>query len=220
MLLMTGKLRCEAVIFDFDGTLADSMPFLESIGVLVMMGFHGVSKDEATSRYKMTTGLPYEHQIKLNFPEHDQNEAAIEEFERMKVERIYDQKLFPDTQDVLSEVRRRGFAVFVSSSTFEPTITEYFRRLGLLDSFEGILGYRPGFEKGADHFKHFAKEYGIPLEDIVFVGDSIKDYERSKGFCRFIALEGMFTETDFREAGHDGHVVRSLSEVPDVIEKK
>lgn len=217
---MKEKLRCEAVIFDFDGTLADSMPFLESIGVLVMMGFHGVSRDEAASRYKMTTGLPYEHQIKLNFPGHEQNEAAIEEFERMKIERIYNQKLFPDAQEVLSEVRRRGFAVFVSSSTFEPTITEYFRRLGLLDSFEAILGYRPGFEKGADHFKHVAREYGIPLEDIVFVGDSIKDYERSKDFCHFIAIEGMFTEADFREAGHSGHVVSCLSDVPKVIEKK
>ncbi|MFX0045320.1 MAG: HAD family hydrolase [Candidatus Hermodarchaeota archaeon] len=217
---MTERLRCEAIIFDFDGTLADSMPFLESIGVLVMMGFHGVPKDEAASRYKVTTGLPYEHQIKLNFPEHEQNEAAIEEFERMKIERIYDQKLFPDAQDVLSEVKRRGFSVFVSSSTFEPTIKEYFRRLGLLDFFEGILGYRPGFEKGADHFKHVAKEYGIPLEDIVFVGDSIKDYERSRDFCQFIALEGMFTEADFREAGHDGYVVSRLNEVPKIIEKK
>ncbi len=217
---MTEKLRCKAIIFDFDGTLADSMPFLESIGVLVMMGFYGVSKDEAASRYKMTTGLPYEHQIKLNFPKHEQNEAAIEEFERLKIERIYDQELFPDAQDVLSEVRRRGFSVFVSSSTFEPTITEYFRRLGLLDSFEAILGYRPGFEKGADHFKHVAKEYGIALEDIVFVGDSIKDYERSKNFCRFIAVEGMFTKADFREAGHDGHVVSCLGDVPKVVEKK
>ena len=217
---MTEKLRCEAVIFDFDGTLADSMPFLESIGVLVMMGFHGVSKEEAASRYKMTTGLPYEHQIKLNFPEHEQNNAAIEEFERMKIERIYDQELFPDTQEVLSEVRLRGFSVFVSSSTFEPTITEYFNRLGLLDFFDGILGYRPGFEKGADHFRYVAQEYGIPLEDIVFVGDSIKDYERSKGFCHFVALEGMFTQADFREAGHEGHVVSSLSVVPSIIEKK
>ena len=63
-------------------------------------------------------------------------------------------------------------------------------------------------------------EYGIPLEDIVFVGDSIKDYERSKDFCHFIALEGMFTEADFREAGHDGHVVSCLSDVPKIIEKK
>jgi hypothetical protein len=52
------------------------------------------------------------------------------------------------------------------------------------------------------------------------VGDSIKDYERSKGFCHFVALEGMFTEEDFRGAGHNGHVVRSLSEVLFVIEKK
>lgn len=210
---MEDKIACSTVIFDFDGTLADSMPFLESIGVEVMMKYYGVSKEEATIRYRSTTGLPYEQQIKMNFPEHPINDTAIEEFEELKINRIFEQELFPDAEESVKELRKRGIDVFVSSSTFQPTIEEYFKRRRILNLFTGILGYRPGFEKGADHFNYIHSQFGVPFEQMVFVGDSLKDYERSKNFCKFIALEDMFTRDDFQNAGHAGPIVASRHEV-------
>lgn len=210
---MTDKIRCKAIIFDFDGTLADSMPFLAKIGVEVMMKYYGVSEDEASERYKSTTGLPYEQQIKLNFPNNEKNSEAIEVFEKMKIDRIFEQHLFPETKSTVKALNGKGFQIFVSSSTFQSTIVEYFKRLNLLDQFKEILGYRPGFEKGADHFNYVKNEHGISLGDVVFVGDSLKDYERSKGFCQFVAVSGMFTEADFRDAGHNGPFIENLSQL-------
>ena len=210
---MDNKIACSAVIFDFDGTLADSMPFLESIGVEVMMKYYGVSKEEATTRYRSTTGLPYEQQIIMNFPDHSKNLVAIEEFEKMKINRIFEQELFPDTEETVRELRKRGINVFVSSSTFQPTIEEYFRRKGILELFTAIVGYRPGFEKGADHFNYIHNQYEVPFEQMLFVGDSLKDFERSKNFCKFVALAGMFTHDDFRNAGHEGPIITSRHEL-------
>lgn len=212
------EILCEAIIFDFDGTLADSMPFLEMIGVEIMMKYYGVSKDDATQRYRISTGLPFEHQIEINFPDDNRNEHSVEEFEDLKIKRIFEQLLFPDTEKVLSQIKEMGIKIFVSSSTFQPTITEYFRRKGHLSFFEEILGYRSGFEKGAAHFRHARNAHSIDLEKTVFVGDSIMDYERSRGFCHFIALTRMFTEDDFRNAGHSGHIVSSLSEIPPLLQ--
>jgi phosphoglycolate phosphatase-like HAD superfamily hydrolase len=212
------KLRLKAIVFDFDGTLADSMPFLEKIGVQIMMKYYGVTKEDATHRYRSTTGLPYEHQIKMNFPENPENEAAIREFEKLKIDRIFEQKLFDDTVSTLEEVKSKGISIFVSSSTFQPTITEYFRRLEILEYFKEILGYRPGFEKGADHFNHIKENYGYSEAELVFVGDSLKDCERAIGHTQFIALGGMFTEEDFNKVGHRGPYVLSLGQVPDLLE--
>jgi phosphoglycolate phosphatase-like HAD superfamily hydrolase len=194
------------------------MPFLEKIGVEVMMKHYGISRTDATSLYRSTTGLPYEHQIALNFPENDMNETATREFEGLKIERIFDQLLFPDAVDTVKKIIELNIPVFVSSSTFQSTITEYFRRRGLLELFTAIFGYRPGFEKGDDHFIHAQKRHRVDLSSTVFVGDSLKDYERSIGFCEFIALEGMFSEVEFREAGHKGKVVSALAEIPALIE--
>ncbi len=207
------KISCKAVIFDFDGTLADSMLFLESIGVEMMMKYFGVSKKDATTRYRSTTGLPYEQQIKMNFPDHPKNEEAIEAFEKLKIDCIFEQQLFEDTEDSVGKLSQMGIDVFVSSSTFQTTIEEYFRRLGILSLFKGILGYRPGFEKGADHFNHIHSEYNIQFDEMLFVGDSLKDYERSQGFCKFIGIVGMFSSDDFKSKGHSGITIRKLSEI-------
>ncbi|MHA2027411.1 MAG: HAD family hydrolase [Candidatus Thorarchaeota archaeon] len=214
---MEEPITCRAVIFDFDGTLADSMPFLEQIGVQIMMKYYNVSNDGASERYRSTTGLPFEHQIKMNFPDNPLNEDAIEEFEKLKIDRIFEQELFPNTEWVVRELDKRGFDVFVSSSTFQPTIEEYFRRLDILDMFKEIVGYRPGFEKGADHFHHISSTYNIHFDNMVFVGDSLKDYERSQGFCTFIGVLGMFTSDDFVSKGHAGIVIQNLSEIPNHI---
>ncbi len=210
---MVEKISCSAVIFDFDGTLADSMPFLESIGVEMMMKYFGVSKEDATTRYRSTTGLPYEQQVKMNFPDHSNIEKAIEEFEKLKIDTIFEQQLFEDTEDTVRELKQMGIDVFVSSSTFQTTIEEYFRRLGTLSLFKGILGYRPGFEKGADHFDHIHSKYNIQFDNMLFVGDSLKDYERSQGFCKFIGIVGMFSSDDFKSKGHLGITIRKLSEI-------
>ncbi|MFX1484177.1 MAG: HAD family hydrolase [Promethearchaeota archaeon] len=214
---MEGRIPCRAVIFDFDGTLADSMPFLERIGVLIMMKYYDVSKEEATRRYRTTTGLPYEHQIKLNFPDDSRNRTAIEEFEKLKIERIYEQKLFPDSIETVQRVRDMGIEVFVSSSTFQPTIEEYFRRKGILELFEAIVGYRPGFEKGADHFNYIHSTYEVPFEQMVFVGDSLKDYERTRNFCKFVGVVGLFNDQDFHKAGHSGHIIERISQILDIV---
>ncbi len=137
----------------------------------------------------------------------------VEEFEKLKIERIFEQKLFSDAVSVVKSLKEMGIDIFVSSSTFQPTIVKFFVKRGIIDLFKGILGYRSGFEKGADHFKFIQEKFNVNFGDMIFVGDSLKDYERSKGFCRFIALDRMFTSDDFRRIGHDGPVLSNLSEI-------
>ena len=149
----------------------------------------------------------------MNFPDHPECDAAIHEFEKLKKDRIFDQELFNDTIDTVRALNEMGMDIFVSSSTFQPTIEEYFSRTGHLDLFKGILGYRPGFEKGADHFNHIHNEYDVKFEDMLFVGDSLKDYERSQGFCNFIGIVGMFSADDFKSKGHKGYLIQTLSEI-------
>ncbi|MGY5862060.1 MAG: HAD hydrolase-like protein [Candidatus Thorarchaeota archaeon] len=215
---MTKKIQCSAIIFDFDGTLADSMPFLATIGIQTMMKYYDVDYEEAAERYKSTTGLPYEHQVNLNFPGHEQNERAIEEFEKLKIDRIFEQRLFPDVVETLTKLNDMRINVFVSSSTYQPIIAEYFAKRELSTCFTEIVGYRPGFEKGKHHFEHIKAEHGIRLDDTLFVGDSLKDYERSKGYCRFVGIEGMFKEENFRREGHEGPVIQQVSELLAIIE--
>jgi phosphoglycolate phosphatase-like HAD superfamily hydrolase len=214
---MVHKIPCRVVIFDFDGTLADSMPFLQRIGVDVMMKYFEISKEEAIKRYVTTTGLPYEHQIKMNFPDDPRNEKAIDEFEQLKIERIFEQDLFPDAINVVKGLKEIGLDIFVSSSTFQPTIEEYFERREIKGLFKSILGYRPGFEKGVHHFNYIHEVFNVSFYDMVFVGDSLKDYERARGICDFIGRVGLFSEQDFRNVGHKEQLIESLSDLLEIL---
>jgi len=115
-------------------------------------------------------------------------------------------------------LNQMDISVFVSSSTYQPIIAEYFAKRELSTCFVEVVGYRPGFEKGKHHFEHIKAEHSIQLGDTLFVGVSLKDYERSKGFCKFVGLEGMFKEDDFRRAGHEGPVIQQVSELLPLIE--
>ena len=88
----------------------------------------------------------------------------------------------------------------------------------MLEYFTEILGYRPGFEKGVHHFNHVRDYHGISLNEVAFIGDSLKDFERSKDHTQFIALEGMFSKSDFVDAGHKGYVIAKLSDLEQILE--
>lgn len=51
------------ICFDFDGTIADTMPWLERKAVALLMEHTGMSEEAATKGYRSTTGLPFDHQV-------------------------------------------------------------------------------------------------------------------------------------------------------------
>ena len=62
------------------------------------------------------------------------------------------------------------------------------------------------------------RERKVHEKRIIFVGDSLKDYERSQGFCSFIGISGMFSTKDFETEGHTGFIVESISGIIKHIE--
>lgn len=164
------------VMFDFDGTIVDSMPFLEKNAITLLTKCCGLPSGIARQRYRETTGLPFIQQMEIITPNED-NTQIVDKFEKMKVERIYDQRLFTDSSNVLRKLKQLGYKLGIPSGTIESIITKYLVKKGL-DMTDDVLGYRPGFEKGKDHFNFVMWKYKI--SNIVFIGDSLNDAKRAK----------------------------------------
>ena len=64
-------------MFDFDGTLIDSMPFLEKNAVTLLRKFYSFSKEEAHEKYRATTGLPFVQQIEIIAPQNKLNTSIV-----------------------------------------------------------------------------------------------------------------------------------------------
>jgi phosphoglycolate phosphatase-like HAD superfamily hydrolase len=168
--------------------------------------------DLARRAYIDTTGLPFVQQMELIAPGDSRNSSTVAAFEEKKRESLFDFDLFPDAPEALAQIRQHGIKVCVSSGNYEELIAEVLRFRGL--AFDLVMGFRPGFQKGLDHFRFAMKTFGATPDRVVFVGDSRKDGLAARAACiRFVARSGLLTAEEFSEALPGVPVIDSLFEL-------
>ena len=206
------------ITLDFDGTTADTMPTLEKTAVRLITENYSLEEDDARTKYRNTTGLPFEQQIGILFPENEKNEFVISEFEKEKIEGIFDLLLFSDAKDTINYFRENKYLVAISSSTTQPIIEKYCQQRGL--EVDQIVGYRPGFEKGKDHFNFLMEKFELINDEMIYVGDSLKDCERAQGSeIIFIGRFGMFTQEDFDKISKSKLYISELADLKEIVKK-
>jgi phosphoglycolate phosphatase len=207
------------ICFDFDGTIADTMPVLENNAVSLFLKYHpSMSLNDAIGKYRRTTGLPFEQQVEIIFPNVSTNNEMVEEFENLKVETVYSQELFPETNEALSILKSKGYIIAISSSTIKEIIVEYLQRKEITNSIDIVLGYRPGFEKGKHHFDYLMNEYQLQPSSILYVGDSLKDMERAMGsHVNFIGRTSVMNSTDDFIIKFDGNKKKQFPTIDNLL---
>jgi len=204
------------ITLDFDGTTADTMPSLEKIAARLITQNYSLSEEEARTKYRNTTGLPFVQQINMLFPKNEKNDLVINQFEKEKIEGIFDLPLFSDAKETIDYFRENNYLVAISSSSTQPIIEKYCQQRGLI--VDQILGYRPGFEKGKDHFDSLMKKFELSNTEMIYVGDSLKDCERAQGSdIIFIGKFGMFTLEDFDKISKSKLYISELKELKEIV---
>jgi phosphoglycolate phosphatase-like HAD superfamily hydrolase len=208
----TSGRSCDVLILDFDGTVADTMPFLVDLAGRLLHARYGMAEDAARRAYIETTGLPFSRQIEIIFPANPLNRETVEEFEGEKVRHLKDFAFFPDALPAIEALRKQGVKVCLSSGNYEGLIRQVLEARGL--EVDLVMGYRPGFEKGPQHFALAASTFGASLERAVFVGDSIRDgLAARQGGVRFVAKTGLVTRADIERHLPGVPIVESLEQV-------
>ena len=205
-------LNKKVAIFDFDGTIVDSMDEFADIAAVVLDEFYGTPKSQGRADYMSTSGIPFFQQLELLHPKDKRNIDASAAFEERKMVTYLQKPVYPDVPKALFELKNIGILTVVSSNNFEERVKEY---LGVnsLD-FDMVLGFRDGFAKGHEHFEYVRSNLGVENKDIIFVGDSVKDAERAKDEgIDFAARLGIFGEDDFKAVLPNAIIVRELTEL-------
>ena len=210
------KKRYNAVIFDFDGTLADTMTFLTELAVGLISKNYNMPEDEAKSKYLATTGIDFAGQLDIIFPSHPKNTEVADTFEKRKREEVYDYPVFPEVIPTLDFLREKGVKTFICSSTKQEIISRYCR----LNNIDGLMddnfGFKPDFRKG-DQIDFVMKSNGLNPANVLFVGDSLRDADfAGDKNVGFMGLTRIFYETQFREKGAQS--VGSLTELTGLFE--
>ena len=203
-------------IFDFDGTLVDSMSVFADIAGRQIEKFYSVPFKKARQLYLDTSGVPFFEQLEILFPADFRNPECALAFEEEKKQSYFDQPLIEGADEVLKTLKERGIQIAISSNNYQKLVSQFVKKRGLTCDY--VLGYEPDFAKGKPHFDFLKKKLSLENQDIIFVGDSLKDGEKAQDcLIDFVAKAGTFSKDDFRKTFPKASVIDHLGELVDVV---
>lgn len=210
------KSHKKIAIFDFDGTIVDSMEELASLAAELLPRFYDVDQQTARRRYLETSGLPFREQLETLFPKDPANDRVARDFEKRKRESYMHRPLFTDASATIASLRAKKMKIAISSSNIQDLIDQFLKHANI--HIDLALGWRPNFTKGEDHFSYIAAELGSSRSEMIFIGDSIHDGERAEtSGVDFIGKAGTVSLDDFRMRFPKVNIIHHLADLTKLL---
>ena len=163
------------VIFDFDGTLADTKENIILTFQMTMkeLGVEIKSRQECAA----TIGLTLEDAFKVLYPGMAAEKYALlrDTYRRIFKEnrKILVPGLFPEVMETLKELRRRGYLMSIASSRLSPSLHSFLEDMKIAHLFEyAVGGDNVEHPKPApDAVLQILRHYNLSAEEAFVVGD-------------------------------------------------
>lgn len=168
---------------DWDGCLVDTMPAHADLAAECIEKHFRMPFAEARENYLATTGVPFDKQLRLIFPDEDQSIVLCsKEYHRRKLTEVYENPAnFPETKIFIEAIARicTDFVQVISSNAEESIIKEWASRHNLAQNFFRIYGREHGTK--SDHIMLMRQMF--PDTKIVFISDSVGDMGLPADYC-------------------------------------
>jgi phosphoglycolate phosphatase len=159
------------IIFDFDGTLVDSLPVVIQIAQQMVPGV-----DLSPSQIEKLRQLPAKALIKQSGIPYWRFPRLLLKGKKLLAARLDQLKLFPGIAPALQQLHQDGYGLSVVSSNSEPIIRQILRREGVEPYFDGVYGNIGLFSK-TRAFKVVLRDRRLARGQAVYVGDEVRDIE-------------------------------------------
>ncbi len=174
-------MKYRLLVFDFDGTLADSEEsIMESLRLVARdLGLSGLDRSSA----RRGIGLPLQRTIEMGLGlDPGQASEAVELYRKHYNEVAFDRTcLFPGVKETL-DLLQQDFLLAVASSKSRHGLTAMMRHLGIIDRFCFIAGAQDVQQgKPAPDMVLLAlRSMNIPADECLVVGDAVYDIEMGR----------------------------------------
>ena len=171
-------LAYDIVVLDMDGTLVDTDLMLVE-AMMVLFRKHRPGFKISLTDLLYFSGPPIEDTLKTYFPDMDQAQI-IQEFKDESF-RFYesDTLLFPHAKEAIKELRAMGVKIAILTNKHRDRTIATLRMLGIEALIDFIVGYddvkRP--KPDPEGMRVIMNHFSSAPERILFVGDTIYDYE-------------------------------------------
>jgi HAD superfamily hydrolase (TIGR01549 family) len=177
----------DAVIFDLDGTLADTLPTV--VRVFNQLVAARIGREMSLADLLPYFGPPETEIIRCFFPGEEEHRVAAEEFHRLSRADGEMIKPFAGIRELLTELRGDGLKLAVYSGAGTEAARIRLTHAGLLGFFDEVLGgdqvthYKPHPEGVIKLIERF----GVEPQATIFVGDTTADIAAGRGAGTVVA---------------------------------
>lgn len=199
----------KAIIFDFDGTLANSLELAVKTYNANAEGF-GLPRINA-EQVKILQSKSYKEIIKefkipmLKIP------FMVHKIHSEIRNHIASVPMFPHVKETVDELKKRGLKVGVLTSNSMENVQSFFEKNKLL--FDFIHSEQNIFGKGSA-MKHLLKQRNFQPTEVVYVGDEVRDIEAcNKNGVEVISVTYGYNSREVLEKHSPNYIVDSFEEI-------
>lgn len=205
------------VIFDFDGTIADTMPFSFSRSLeLLRKEKIDFPEKEIIKKIKSNNYFELMKEFKLSWLKIPFMLQIVKQGQRDLYSQIDKIKIFPGMKNLLKDLRNNNYQIGILSSNMQRNVNKFIKikRLNFFDIIyceSNILGKDQTFRK-------MMRKYNLKPEEIIYIGDEIHDVEACKKVgIKIIGVSwGLHTIEALQKNGVD-YIVKKPSEILKII---
>lgn len=202
------------VVFDFDGTLADSLPVVIELAQELVPGFE-LTPEEIEKLRNMSarqvikySGVPYWKLMR-----------SLMKGKKLFAQRINEVELFPGIANMLKTLHQEGFTLSIVSSNASATINRVLEREKVDQYITGVYGNLGLFNKSRA-FKKVLRDQKTKASDVVYVGDEVRDIETArKAQVPVISVTWGFNGTEVLQKNQPTYLANTPKELVSILQK-
>lgn len=204
-----------AIIFDFDGTIADSIPVVIEIAHKITHRPEFVDPNEV-ARLRSLGMLEVAKSLKLprwQWP------LFLVRGRRQMARRLHELQPFPGMPEALAALRAEGYQLFIMSSNSQHNVENFLVQHGLGGYFNRVYG-GIGMLGKARALKKIVRHEHLQTEKTIYVGDEPRDIDASKAAGMACVAVGWGLNSPEMLSQHAPMVVvRQVSELQRVLQE-
>lgn len=207
----------KVVIFDFDGTIADTMPysFGKSLELLRKEKIDTPEK-QIIKKIRSSNYIELMKEFKLSWLKIPFILRIIEQTQKdlyLYIEKI---RIFPGMKKFLFDLKKEGYKLAIISSNRKENIDKFIK-FNKLNVFDFVHGKTDLFGK-AGYLEKFIKDFNLKKSEVIYIGDEIRDVEACKKVgIKIIGVSwGLHTFEALQKNGVD-YIVKKPSEILKII---